>query len=180
MIEDFVELCKEKFKRTYEVGGKKWHVKALCYCRYKVLNEPYEVVASKPIVMIGQIVHYAVERLCQYEAKTYFKKILDYEVYGTPDLVLGNNVVEVKYTMYPPENPRPHDVLQLKLYLWLLDKEIGYLWYLSNNEFKEFEVINTLSDDDVVSLIEKPKYPFWEWECKYCSLVNECPYRVRL
>ena len=175
-LEDFKKVYFSKFKRVYENGGDKWHVKALCYCRYKVLNEPYEVVASKPAVAIGQLVHYAVERLSQYEAKTFEKSVGKYTVYGTPDLYDGD-VVEVKFTRFVPKEPRPHDVLQLRLYLWLLGLERGYLWYLSPDDWVEFEVKGSVSDEDVIELIENPKYPMWSWECKHCSLKDNCPYR---
>jgi len=170
-LDQFKKLYMEKTaRRDYEVGGKVWHVRALCYCRFKVLNEPWEVVASKDAVMIGQLVHMGVEKVTGYKAEVYRKEVGEYVVYGTPDLYDGE-LVEVKFTAYAPKEPRDHDVLQLKLYLWLLDEERGYLWYLSPWESKEFEIEASLTDEDVVRLIEYPLIPMWpEWECKRCSL----------
>jgi len=176
-LEDFKELYMRRTKRDYVNTENEFHVKYLCYCRHKMENQSYEEVASKDPVMIGQLVHAGVDYVTRYNSKRVFRKeVGKYVVFGTPDLYDGE-VVEVKFTGYAPKDVREHDALQLKLYLWLLDERKGYLWYFSPRETKEFEVEGGITDEDVVRLIEHPLMPMWSWECKYCSIADECIYR---
>jgi len=170
-LREFKELYKEKMKRDYEQRDNEWHAKMLCYCREKVLREPYEVVAEKDAVMVGQLVHVGVDKITGYKSKVYSKRVKGYVVYGTPDFIdEDGNVVEVKFTVYPPKKPREHDEMQLRIYMWLLDADRGYLWYISPFGSKDFEVEGKYDDEYVAWLIENPSYPMWSWECKWCSL----------
>ena len=175
-LSEFKERYKRVVKREYTVGGKVWHAKSLCYCRKKVLEEEYDEVASKDAVMVGQLVHIGVDKITGYDGGVYVVRVGDYIVKGTPDLYKDGELVEVKFTMYPPKEPREHDVLQLKIYMWMLGEEKGYLWYLSPTRSVEFEIEGALTDEEVLDLIENPRIPFWEWECKYCS-VYDCEMR---
>jgi len=175
-LEEFKKMCVERMRREYTVGGRVWHAKSLCYCRKKVLEEPFENVAQKEPVLVGVLVHMGVDEVTGYEGKVYSKRVGDYIVKGTPDLIMDGELVEIKFTVYPPKEPREHDVLQLRIYMWMFDKDRGYLWYLSPFGFREFEVEGAITDDDIVDLIENPRIPFWDFECKYCS-VSDCDLR---
>lgn len=176
-FDEFRKLYMKKMERDYEQRGNEWHAKMLCYCRHRVLNEPYEVVASKDTVMVGQLIHIGVEEIAEYVSRVYRKKAGGYVVYGTPDLIVDGELVEIKFTVYPPKEPREHDVMQLRIYMWLLDKDKGYLWYISPFGSREFEVEGKYDDDYVVWLIENPQYPMHRFECKYCSLYP-CKYTI--
>lgn len=174
-LEEFRKLYMEKVRRKdYVQKENEWHAKMLCYCRKRVLEEPYEIIADKDPVMIGQLVHIGVDNVVEYESVVYKKEIEDYIIYGTPDLFMNGELVEIKFTVYPPKQPREHDMMQLKIYMWLLGVDYGYLWYLSPFGSKEFEVEGGYEDEDIVKLIEEPRYPMWPWECKNCSLKSEC------
>ena len=178
-LDEFKEFLKEYFKRSdYIHDGKRWHVKQLCFCRYKVLNEPYEAVASKERVLVGQLIHKAIDRIIGYQGESYVKKVGDYEVVGTPDLIIGDKLIEIKFTTKVPKEPRMHDSMQLRLYMWLLDKDVGYLWYISPDEWREFEIRGKMSDKEVIYHIENPRMPMWSWECRTCSLYP-CEVRFR-
>ena len=175
-VSEFKERCKEFFKRDYRHEGNEWHAKQLVYCRHKVLNQSYEEVSNKPSVLIGQLVHLAVDRVLMNSGRVYTKEVGKYKIIGTPDVVM-DYPVEVKFTSYAPKTkPREHDVMQLKIYMWLLDCDVGYIWYLSPGAWVDFEVRGKMSDEDIVRLIEEPKYPMWSWECNHCSLYP-CKYK---
>jgi len=171
-LSEFKERYKETMKRNYTIGGNVWHAKALCYCRKRMLEEGYDDVADKDPVMIGQLVHIGVDEITGYESEVYVVKVKDYVIKGTPDLFKDGDLVEIKFTVYPPKEPREHDVLQLRIYMWMLGLERGYLWYLSPFGSKEFEIEGALTDEEVIDLIENPKIPAWDWECKYCSIYD--------
>jgi len=176
-LSEFRERYKEVMKREYRIGGNVWHAKALCYCRKRMLEEGYDEVADKDPVMIGQLVHIGVDEITGYESEVYMVKVKDYVIKGTPDLFKDGDLVEIKFTVYPPKEPREHDVLQLRIYMWMLGLDRGYLWYLSPFGSKEFEIKGALTDEEVIDLIENPQYPRWKWECTYCSLASDCQYR---
>ena len=70
-------------------------------------------------------------------------------------------------------------VLQLLFYRWLFDAEHILLWCFSSAaSHKEWEISdeNSIDDDFVINLIEHPKYPMWDSECKSCKFRKDCPY----
>lgn len=177
-LEEFEKLCKHRYLRSdYVQKDNVWHAKQLCYCRHRVLNEKPEEVMSKASVLIGCMIHEVVSEIIGYPAETYRKKVGNYVVVGSPDLVFSDRVVEVKYATYPVKDAKSHDILQLKVYLWLMGMKYGYLWYITPFGWSEFKVESDLSEGDILDLIEKPKYPFWSWECKYCSMYP-CKYVI--
>lgn len=171
-LSEFKQMVADLMKREYTIGGKQWHAKSLCYCRKKVLEQDYYDVMANDIVVLGTLVHLGVDAITRYEGNVFKKEVGGYIVKGTPDLMNGDDIIEVKFTAYLPKEAREHDILQLKIYLWLLDMDKGYLWYLTPFGFREFEVESTLTDEDILDLIEKPRIPFWDWECKYCKVVD--------
>jgi len=124
----------------------------------------------KPSVVVGHLVHMGIDVITEYESKVFRKEVGKYIVKGTPDLFDGESVVEIKFTGYAPsKKPREPDVLQLRLYLWLLDVDVGYLWYFSPIRITEFEVNDPATDEEVLELIENPRIPMWgEEECMHC------------
>ena len=171
-LSEFVELVGKMSERKYEIGENDWHAKALCFCRKKVLEQRFVDIAMKELVVLGILVHRGVSSVIGYEEKVFSKKVGKYTIYGTPDIVNGEDVIEVKFTSRLPSEPREFDVMQLKIYLWLLDKEKGYLWYFSPYGFAEYEVSGKFTDEDILNLIENPKTPLWSWECRYCNLCS--------
>ena len=175
-LSDFKELCKKKLKRKdYEVGENEWHIKQLCYCRYRMLNENTENILSKEPVIIGIALDRLAKDIIGVEDKVFSKEVDKYTVYGTPDLIFDDKVVDIKFSMFSRKVPNEHDVMQVRLYMWLLGLGKGELWYISPTGSSEFDIKPSYSDDSVIYLIENPKNPMWEFECRYCSL-HPCKY----
>jgi len=104
-----------------------------------------------------------------------------YTIHAGPDVVLGDEVVELKYTSMPLEKiPLEHHELQLKIYMNILDKS-GRLVYLTPYGVREiyYSREEALTDREVAELarqffIEK-KSPRYDWECQYCLYKSLCP-----
>jgi len=176
-IDTFKELFIKKMRRTdYETRENEWHVKQLCYCRHKMMNQGVEEVMKKEPVIIGV----AVDRLVKDVlggAEPIKREVGKYTVIGTPDLVIDDKVIDVKFAMFPKKKASDHDLMQVKMYLWLLDVDEGYLWYISPQGSAEYRVFPSYVDEDIIRIIENPKYPLWSWECKFCSLYP-CEHRL--
>ncbi len=174
-LNEFIDVYADRVTREYEMSETKFHCKQLCYCRRRVKLEDKSKVLRVPAVVIGILVDMGIEEILGRGKKVYRKKVGKYNVIGTPDIVDGD-VVETKFTAYAPKAPREHDVMQLKMYLWLINKDVGYLWYFSPQKYVEFEVGSEYTDIDVLGFIENPKYPMWLWECKHCLVKEGCNY----
>jgi len=104
-------------------------------------------------------------------------------IVGRADIVLDNEVIEIKTTSSVNNLPRDSHVLQTAIYAKLLNKARGRLvYFILNNDKRiiEFDV-DPINDDDLTNLIEEfkkrkptPRYP---WECNYCVFKQFCPKR---
>lgn len=116
----------------------------------------------------------------------YVKEFVDgggvkYKIHAGPDVVLDDEVVELKYTSMPLDKiPLEHHELQLKIYMNILGKN-GRLVYLTPYGVREiyYSAEEALSDEGVAKIareffIEK-KSPRYEWECQYCLYKSLCP-----
>ena len=161
----------------------------LCECpektRFKIdLPDLAENVRFKPAVMLGELVHIALEQWgIEYEPQVYHKTLdIDGEkviVAGMPDYVSKacDTVVDFKYSAHIGQEPLQHHVQQVQLYMWLCDVEHGELWYFTHDSFKSFQVDMEIFDYDVIDMINAEQIPRWpEWECKYCEYRQLCRY----
>jgi hypothetical protein len=166
------DKCVERYTREYENSENEVHVKYLCYCKHKMDNTDRKNILRKDAVILGNIVDEGVKRILGMQVDTISKKVGKYTVYGTPDIIVDGKVIDIKFSAYPRKQAGTHDIMQMKLYLWLYDVDVGYLWYLIPKEFQEFEVSGAYSDEEVIRLIENHTSPRWDWECnsKYCEL----------
>jgi len=165
-LSEFLEEYR-KIHGAYESTDRIFHAKALCYCREKMNRR---IDSTKPAIIIGTLVHLGIEKLLNYQPKVFTKRVGDYVVIGTPDYCDEDSVVEVKTTYYAPKKkPREPDELQLRIYMWLLGKKVGYLWYFSSSNYVEHIVREPATDEEVLDLIENPRIPMWPDECKRCD-----------
>jgi len=176
-LSKFREMCYEEFKRDYYMDESTYHAKALCYCRHKMMNQSYDEVMKSDMVILGLLVDRGIGSVMRNSFKVYSKKVGKYTVKGTPDYFEDGNLVEYKFTMYTPKSPRPHDIMQVKMYMWLVGVDSAKIWYFSSKGIAEFDVEGAYNDDDVLRIIENPRNPMWNWECRYCSLYP-CKYKT--
>jgi len=164
-------------------------VHELCECPEKALLEAEfprlaENVRFKPAVMLGELIHIALERWgLEYTPQVYHKTLdVDGErvmVAGMPDYVSKacDTVVDFKYSAHIGQEPLQHHVLQVQLYMWLCDVKHGELWYFTHDSFKSFSMDIPASDENVKHEILYRSTPRWpEWECKYCEFRQLCRY----
>ncbi len=104
-----------------------------------------------------------------------------YQIHAGPDVIIEDEVIELKYTSAPLENiPLEHHEAQLKIYM-NMTKLPGRLVYLTPQGVREYyyEENEAFSDDEVAEIarqffIEKLS-PRYEWECRYCPYRSVCP-----
>jgi len=158
------------------------HVRDLVSCRLKKeLEETYSVlhkaVYYAPAVLLGEVVHWGIEMLFgKEETQREFKREIDGSViYGHPDIVLPNSIIELKYQKSLYGCPRPHHELQTQFEAWVAGKSFGTLIYISPDGWREF-TYRALTDSEVRDLLVKERTPMWEeWECSYCQFNGVCP-----
>jgi len=164
-------------------------VHELCECPEKVRFENdfprlAENVRFKPAVMLGELIHIALEKWAiEYTSQIYHKTLdIDGErvmVAGMPDYMSKSLdvVVDFKYSLQIGNEPLLHHVAQVTVYKWLCNVKHGELWYFTHDSFKSFPVEDTISDEGVAAMIKNKQIPRWpEWECKYCEFRQLCRY----
>jgi len=177
-----IEIKKEWENKGYEV----YFAHELTQCSLKrryetIFPELKESISFKPKVMIGEMIESAVKSYLKLEGSNNYK-ILEgkkkYVVFGGIDMYnpKSKSVFDIKYTTAEPVK-RDHHELRVKLYNWLLDTDKGALIYISPRRFKQYLVRETLTDKEVLELIEKPKAPRYDWECKgFCNFTELCSF----
>jgi len=164
-------------------------VHELCECPEKARLENYFpqlswTVRFKPAVMLGELIHVALEKWgLEYTPQVYHKTLnVDGErvmVAGMPDYVSKSldTVVDFKYSAHIGQKPLQHHVLQMQLYMWLCGVKHGELWYFTHDSFKSLSIDIPASDENVMQEIRHRSTPRWpEWECKYCEYRQLCRY----
>lgn len=157
-------------------------VSELVQCKQKAeLSKQFYILdIIEPRFVLGDLVHVGMQEFLgiYYNAETeveFEKDLENYTISGRVDAIIGDTVIEIKYCSDLYENqPYEHHVQQLKLYLWLTEKEKGKLIYISPKRIVEFDVEGKPSDDEVLMLIDTWKSPRYEWECSYCPFAKIC------
>jgi len=184
------------------------HLTELLYCPYKrTMRLKYPDIQN---INLDILEGYRFEELipkifkdCKISHNKRYKKQIDNEIISfTPDFIIEDKIViECKNTSFIHFTKQIDDwliidneniaivpsqyVIQLMLYLTLLELDLGYLFILSNTRFNNKlrkvlvikEIKNQLTIEDVKKLIKdfkeniKPRY---DWECKYCQFYDLC------
>jgi len=161
-------------------------VSELVQCKQKAefTKEFYILDVIEPRFVLGDFVHVGMQKFLEEiflaRIEEEFRKELEkYVISGRVDAIVNDTVIEIKYCSDLYENqPYEHHIQQLKLYLWLTEKEKGKLIYISPKRIVEFDVEGKPSDDEVLMLIDTWKSPRYEWECSYCPFSSICPKAV--
>jgi CRISPR/Cas system-associated exonuclease Cas4 (RecB family) len=160
---------------------------------------------------VGRAIHEAVQQLAKYFPKYEVEKEINYEIDG---IVLKahidlydkeNNIpIEAKTVrnkkVSPTDEPKPFNVDQLKMYMSLVDADIGYIIYQLLLEYEDFpfkifevrmskEERTKMLEDMVTDALnlqmnidmktpENSKHVFFDkdknWKCQYCKFSQEC------
>ena len=180
IMEKTATYMREKYKRVPEAI----HVHDLTRCSNKrVMEERYPELAEKtlfvPSVQIGQALHTFVQALPTIDRaeQVFERRVNRHLVVGSPDIVTEDAVYELKFRQRLYDKPLEHDVWRSSIYAWLANKPYGHIIYLNPREFREW-VGTPVSTETVLYLIEHPKSPRWDWECRLCPFALYCPLRV--
>jgi len=188
---DFIStLFFERFKEAQEKAKKRKpneiYVTDITECKKKseFRRTLWFMDITNTSMLIGEIIHRGVEDLIaehfkdknpqiEYEA---VKTIGNYEIHGRIDILLDDAVIEIKYMRgIGGTLPLQHHVEQVKLYLWLTNRDKGFLYYFTPDGFAIYEVKGKPTDQEVLFKIENEQSPKYEWECRYCSFRQICP-----
>jgi len=163
-----------------------------CPRRKKILNKHNWLnLKPEPRIVIGRLVHESLQRYLEErgaEIDPILKREIedDLVIIGIPDAIIDEKIIEIKFTIsqepFQEQVPMVHHFWQTEMYLWLAqeyDIEKGYIWYLSPDQFAEFEVTLNKKDErkikDLINLYLRGERPDWlEWICKTCPLNKIC------
>jgi CRISPR/Cas system-associated exonuclease Cas4 (RecB family) len=95
-----------------------------------------------------------------------------------PEAAKTKVVYEIKTSRSDVGLPYEHRLLQLRIYMNMVNATKGVVFYLTPDRVAEFFVTNPVSDEELKELVEEflefldPKY---DWECSYCVYSTICP-----
>ena len=183
----------EKGKYETKMEENTFHVHELVACKFKselVREIPELSTPLKPPIFIGEAIDDFMKQLFLHDeelqkmtvtAEGIYEKSVNVDgkeikIVGKPDIVLNDVVIEVKYTQFADDLPKDHHVMQVKLYLFLTGYKKGKLVYVTNRGFKEFDVNEPFTEEELVEYIKSWSSPRYEWECTYCNYKQICPH----
>lgn len=186
-IEDFRERIEEL--RDPKIV----YVTELISCAHKRfyrINYPELTLSFEPTLILGELLHYGLERVLEDEGfnveveveRDYSIDNTYYKLKGRVDALGRDCIVEIKTGRAGQKLPHQHHILQLQLYMELLDVDLGVLVYVTPDRLVEFKVrkgrveVEELLRDTVRDTV----HPRWEWECKYCPYSKLCPYKLEI
>lgn len=163
-----------------------WYVTDLIKCgnnRRNLTAHETARLSIKPSLVIGSLVHSGIQRIFeQYgwvsEVSTN-KNIDNYTIRARCDMIKGNEIIEFKYTSYLQNNiwaSKRNNIDQCKIYNNLFDTDVVHLIFLSPKSMMQVDIKDRFTDNDILEMIENPKIPRYDWECKYCNVEN-CKFR---
>ncbi|HIP66018.1 MAG TPA: CRISPR-associated protein Cas4 [Pyrodictium sp.] len=176
------------------------YITDLVSCSHKrVLRHvyPHLLLRFEPPLIVGDLIHAGLakmledenEWIAEYNVERKFEVDgIEYKVLGRADLVKVDSsgkpvyVVEVKTSKELPQNaPLEHHVIQLQLYMNLLEVDKGSLIYITSDALVEYEFdrqhINII--DLIRETVNDNMHPRYSWECRYCVYRKLCPYAKR-
>jgi len=187
MSEKYIK-SRGKLRAKYRREGKVLlFVHELCECSHKRkmrqrFPEIERAETYNPRFVVGQLIEEALKHRFQNEGNYNHTKELvvdgkTYVISGMVDIIdpETNTPIEVKYQTFLQGKLYEHHVLQLRLYMWLVNAKRGELLYVSPEGIKSFIIRKPLTDRKIIELIREEKTPRWtEWECYYCSYQQFC------
>jgi len=187
MSREYIESREESRAKYQKEGKTLLFVHELCECSHKrKMRQRFPDIGKaetyNPRFAVGQLIEEALKQRFQNEGNHVYTKELvvddkTYVISGMIDIIdpETNTPIEVKYQTFLQGKLYEHHVLQLRLYMWLLNAKRGELLYVSPEGLKSFIVRKLLTNREVIKLIREEKSPRWtEWECYYCPYQQFC------
>lgn len=144
----------------------------------------------EPTMILGELVHRGLEDVLRkkgFEQEVSIEKTVEingktYVVKGRIDAFNASDgvVIEIKTARSSQGVPHRHHILQIQIYMNMVDAKEGLLIYITPDRILEYKVIKETIDIDelVKETINDAVHPRWDWECRYCIYNKMCPYRV--
>lgn len=155
------------------------------------LTYPELTLRFEPILLIGRIIHEGLTKFLEeegyvreYEVSARFTvDSKEYLVKGRVDAYNPDEgvVVEIKSTRRFHGSPLEHHVMQLRIYMELLDADRGVIVYLSPHAIVEYAVERSecYVEKYVEETVKNTTHPRWTWECDVCLFNKLCGYYRR-
>ena len=178
IIEKLLDLQRQE-QESHMRAENEVYVTDLTRCAIKrYFEERYSVPPSTEAV-VGKLLHNGfssfvrqVEPEAQFEV-SYKKEIDGVIIKGRVDVDLGPELWELKTGRdAPKDEPSEHHLLQCRIYLWLTDKALVRLIYITLNQFREFEIVDPCTDEEMRGLLKDRKSPMFTWECDYFDTLH--------
>ena len=192
----------DHFRRVKEYNGILVWVSALTQCPrrwlYMLRFPEASQVQFKGSFVLGRVAHAGLQQLLQsyYPALGYDRIEIEKEVEkkialddGREVLVTGRidilayrgdekTVYEIKTARSDMGLPHEHHLMQLRIYMNIVNAQRGVLLYVTPDRVAEYFVTNPMTDDELKDLVKQflefngPRY---DWECSYCAYSVICP-----
>lgn len=192
----------EHFKKVRGYMGLRIWVSALTQCPRKwfyILRFPeLSQVEFKGFFVLGKAVHMGLQQLLEeyYPSLGYDRVESEVEVEkqvqlddgkvvllsGRVDVIAyrGDEKIVYEFKTARSDIGLPHEqhVLQLKIYMNMVNANKGILLYVTPDRVAEYKVDTYISDDELKKLVDwfmKADTPRYDWECSYCPYAVMCP-----
>jgi len=180
IIERLLDLQRQEQKAHIRAANE-IYVTDLVQCPTRRSFEELYNAPPSTEAMVGKFLHNGfsffarqVEPEAQFEVP-YKKEIDGVIVKGRVDIDLGPELWELKTGRDAPKGePSERHLLQCRIYLWLTGKVLARLVYITFNQFREFEIMDACTDDEIRNLLKNKKSPMWGGECSYCPFSRLC------
>jgi len=193
----------EHFKKVKEYKGWLVWVSALTQCPRKwlyMLRFPeLSQVEFRGAFFLGRAAHIGMQQLLQDYAYALGYDRIDVEVEVGKMLVFdGENiflagridalayrdgekvVYEIKTARGDAGLPHEHHLLQLRIYMNIVDAAKGILLYLTPDRVAEYHVDESIDNEELMKIVREFlefRGPRYDWECSYCPYSTMCPYK---
>lgn len=182
----------EEYRKHFEdsINPKIVFVTDLVTCSQKrVFRRQYPELAFRfePVFVLGEMVHIGIENVLKdygFQVEVEIKRDIKvdnekYTVKGRVDAVNQDIIVEIKTARTDASIPHEHHLMQLQIYLNLLNRNNGVLIYVTPDRIAEIMIKRELISIEnlVKETVENTIHPRWDWECKYCIYSKMCPYK---
>ncbi len=139
------------------------------------IRYPELMFKFEPAHILGDMVHIGIEGFLKeegFQVEVEFEKEIsidnrEVKIKGRVDALNENYVVEIKTARSDLGIPHDHHLMQLQIYLNILNREKGILIYITPDRIAEFSIEKTPIDLEklVKETIENIKHPRYSWEC---------------
>ncbi len=169
------------------------YVSDLVSCSHKRLFRlrfPELQFRFEPPSILGELVHRGLEDILTsngFEKEVSIEEKVEingdkYVVKGRMDAYSKDKelVVEIKTARSSQGVPHKHHIMQLQIYMEMVDAKEGLLVYITPDRILEYKVLRETIDlvELVKETINDTVHPRWDWECRYCIYSRMCPYRL--